>query len=448
MIGTIDGGSTKKATFDLSRYLPESYLSDFMRRVEKNCGLRVYMARGTECLDPYNVNEFKVLDYYGEVLLGNYTRTEMRHKNKSEATAIMEGTTITAFQFRQIGLQAQIAVRAALAVDPLVDVTLCDKRACGGQCEDDSDGCQKWFAVDATGQVIYTTDQFFSEAIVPNVPTLDVTGIIVAMCCLRGKLVLIERDITIPSTAFHIADLDTILSGGTPVWDTIALDVNGDTIEEQNDCHTSPDGFTLWTTGDNATFYQYNPQKGTVTPVPSIAGLAANMGRLDILGETILAMGDTDVLLRSQDGGRSFQLVEVIDPTTGIATVGLTFTAGAILSQTNWCVGTDDGRILYTLDDGVTWYEQIIPNNAGTAINDIHFDANLVGFMLENGNAYKTYYGNCEPWLPLPESNDPLPANGGLVRIINCFDDPNVAVAVGTSDAAAGLALVFTAEYR
>lgn len=452
VVGTIDGGATKKATFDLNRYLPADYLSDFMRKVEQNCGLRMYMARGNECLDPYNVSEFSVLDYYGEVLLGNYTRTEMRHKDKSAAAAILEGTTVTAFQMRQIGLLTSIATRAETAVSPLVDLTLCDKKSCGGQCADDSDGCQKWLATDATGQVHYTTDQYFSEALVPNLPNLN-AGTVVGLCCLRGNLVLIEKDRTIVApvgtgTAFHIADLDTILDGGTPTWSLIELDVDGNIIENQNDCHVAPDGFTLWTAGDSASFYEYNPTRGTVTPVPGVAGLTANFARLDILGEHIIAMADNDVLVRSHDGGRSFQVVEVIDPATGVATTGLAFTAGAILSENNWSVGTDDGRVLYTLDDGVSWYEQIIPDNTGTAINDIHFDANLVGFMTENGRAYKTYYGNCEPWLPLPESSDPLPANNGLNRILNCPDDPNVAVAVGENDAGAGLAFVFAAEYR
>ncbi len=457
VIGSIDAGSTRKATFDLSRYLPESFLSAFLRRVEINCGLRLYIARGTECLDPFNVNEFRVLDLFGEITFGNYTRTEMRHKDKSQAAAIMEGSTVTAFNFRQVGLQS-FAVRGEVATDPLVGITLCDKRSCGGQCEDDSDGCQKWLAVDENGQVTYTTNQFFAEAIVPNLPTLA-NGTITDICCIRGQLVLVERDAEVDAgppivlgTQLHVADLDTILNGGTPTWNTIALDTEANNIDNQNTCQLSPDGFTLWMVGDNGSIYQYNPTRGTITPVPGIAGLAANFQRMDILGETIVIVADNDVVLRSQDGGRSFQQVEVIDPVTGVASVGLTFTSVDILSDVNWTVGTSDDRTLFTLDDGASWANQVIPGAGAGAIEDIHFDNNLVGYMTrtEGGvsSVYKTYYGNCEPWLPMPESNDPLPDNQGITRIINCPDDPNVTVAIGANDAGAGLILVGTSEYR
>ena len=446
VIGTIDTGSTKQATFDLSRYLPADHLSSFFRRVEQNCGLRMYVARGDECLDPYNPNEFSALDIYGPINFGNYTRTEMRHKDKSEATAIMEGSTVTAYDLTQVGKQ-EFAVRGELAVNPLVAMCLADQKSCGGLCADDSDGCQKWFVSDATGQVLYTTNQFFSEALVPNVPTLD-TGNIVSMCCLRGQLVLLEAGST-NGGQIHIASLDIILDGGAPTWTTIAVDVNADNIASLNDCQVSPDGFTLWMVGDGNTLYQYNPVRRVVTPVPTVASLTVDYSNIDILGETIVIVGNNDIVIRSQDGGRSFQLVAVIDPNTGVQTAGIDFTSADILNDSYWEVTTNDGRVLWTLDDGVTWGDQVIPNNPGTAVNDVHTDDQWISYMVQGTQLFKSYYSPaCAEFLELPEGPNPLPENGGLVKVLSCPDDSNMFVAIGETVAGAGMVLVGTANYK
>jgi photosystem II stability/assembly factor-like uncharacterized protein len=456
VVAVIESGATKKVTFDISRLLPLDHVSRFMDLVRRNCGLRVFIARASECIDPWNVNDFNVLDILGEVSFGNYTRTSPLNRDKAQAVAIEESTTVTAFEWLQAAPQ-NIATRGGLNTVPIVDMTICDEEVCGGECEDDSDGCQKYYWVDNLGVVGWTSNQWFSENILPAISlqadpdlTLIWSGPAKTISCApRGGLLVTDSSGTVFSTSRDdMLDNDPAT---VPIWQALQVDIDGVDLPVFNRAHEDESAGVVWYVGDAGAFYQYNAALGTMTPVPTIPGLSINLLDIDINGDNIVIVGEDATLLWSKDGGNSFTLVTVIDPLTQIALdVAVDLTAVEMLSDVNIAVGTSDDRILYTQDSARTWFSQLIYGAGAGAITDLEFDdkVHLVGLLTRNvagvGSVWKTYYGNCEEWLEVPEDETTLPANGGLDRIVMCPDNINTWAVSGTSDGAAGVIFVGT----
>jgi hypothetical protein len=90
-------------------------------------------------------------------------------------------------------------------------------------------------------------------------------------------------------------------------------------------------------------------------------------------GNTIVAVGNSNAVLVSNNGGSTFSLI------TGPA-VGVNLSAVWLMSSQIWLVGTGTGRVYYTLNGGTTWTE-IGLGIAGGVINDIRFADELVGYI-------------------------------------------------------------------
>lgn len=454
VLAVIKGGATQKVTFDIERLLPSEGLSRLMELIRKNCGLRIYIARADICVDPFDPNDYSALEVFGEIYFTDYSRTEMIYRDYSEAAGIMEATGVVAHQWIQWAGEHNIATRGGLHVSPLVDVTLCDKKSCGGRCAEDSDGCQVWFTLGSDGVVGYTDDQLYTENILAVIPSLNFTAPAVTIQCgPRGRLLVTDS-----AGNIFITTIDDIFDDGTATWTELLLDVDGVDIPQLNDSYYTATESVVWYVGNGGTLYQYFVSTGTLVPVPTIAGVVNNFLKLDKKGDVILIGGEAATLLRSIDTGRSFHLIQVIDPATALPLdPGINIVAVEILSENNFVIGTSDDRTLYTNDGGDTWFEQLIFGGGGGTITDIEFHTTSqgsdIGWMTRINDAgvgriYNTAYGTCSEWIEVPEAPSlEIPVNQGLVEIRPCPDNPNVAVAVGTSAGGAGVAFVMTAEY-
>lgn len=101
-------------------------------------------------------------------------------------------------------------------------------------------------------------------------------------------------------------------------------------------------------------------------------------------GNTIVAVGNNNAVLVSTNGGSTFSLV------TGPA-VGVNLSAVWAMSSYIWLVGTGTGRLFYTLNGGTSWTEIVL--GAGiTAINDIRFIDDLVGYIAAEQNGAATIF--------------------------------------------------------
>lgn len=446
VVATINSGATKKISFSLSRLLPADSLSKFFQLIKRNCRLKMYLIRASICEDVNDVNDFKAMDYFGTAFFGNYTRTQHIHLDESQAAAVMEGTTVTVYEWEQIGVHGNITLRGDILTDNLIDIVLCDNKKCADPCLDDSDGCQKWFAIQNNGMVWWTDDQASDEAILTAI--VGWTGTAQAICCVgegsSAQIAVLETT-ALGAGTIWVASRNDIISGDAVVWTEYAVDTDANALESQLACHC--DGLGLWTVGENGSIYQYDSIYGTVTPVAGVANVITDFTSIEMKGKTVLIGGLAATVLRSQDGGNSFVLMTVTDPLTGLdLDPGIDIVDVAIITKSNWMVATSDDRVLYTLNDGVDWFSQLIPGQGAGNITSIEF-WNDLGYMTRDNIVWKTFYGNCQPWHPLPETDDLFPEVDSLNSVKICPHDPNVFFAVGSLDGAVGTVIRGTGDY-
>lgn len=101
-------------------------------------------------------------------------------------------------------------------------------------------------------------------------------------------------------------------------------------------------------------------------------------------GRTIVAVGNTNAVLVSSNGGRSFSLI--IGPA-----VGVNLTAVDVLSANVWFIGDAAGNLWFTTNGGRTWTETTLPASI-TAIDRISFVDEVVGYMTVRAGAVAHVY--------------------------------------------------------
>ena len=89
----------------------------------------------------------------------------------------------------------------------------------------------------------------------------------------------------------------------------------------------------------------------------------------------------------------------------------------------------------YTLDQGVTWTVKALPGAAWTAVNDIQFPKDSIGFIVADkatgGYMLRSFDGGHQ-WVLVPEDVGVLPGNTGLAALAACSFDVNFVVGVGS----------------
>jgi photosystem II stability/assembly factor-like uncharacterized protein len=119
-------------------------------------------------------------------------------------------------------------------------------------------------------------------------------------------------------------------------------------------------------------------------------------------------------------------------------------TACWMIGPQAWFVGNASGGLYYTLDGGGTWTQIVLPV-ATTAINEIQFANEVVGYIAADvagpaGVMLRTVTGG-NSWYIVPEEPGApqMPTNQSLNSVAACSDDPNVAYVGGLGAAADGI---------
>jgi len=115
-------------------------------------------------------------------------------------------------------------------------------------------------------------------------------------------------------------------------------------------------------------------------------------------------------------------------------------------SETEWWVVDDNGDVWYTLNSGVSWTEKTIPGIAITALYNIQFASDSVGYIAGVANGagalWRSYDGGYS-WVKLPEGTGTLPGSSTqMTAIASCIHDVNYLVAVGADVGNDGVLLV------
>ena len=247
----------------------------------------------------------------------------------------------------------------------------------------------------------------------------DPTGI----ACLAGYAVVISAD----SCSLHYvlqSDLDAV--GGETWVEQIAGFVDRGT-------GTCP--LDIWSVGNYAFIsaeggYVY----GTDDPTAGVTILEAGDATTNALWaihamnrNVCVAVGSAGAVIRTLNGGDTWQ---VMSQPVGLGTA---LHSVWVKTETEWWVGSSDGRLFYTLDGGVTW--NLAFDWGGGIIYDIAFSKDGVMTVSHTtaaplGRLLRSYDGG-NSFVVLPEGPGAMPIAQRFTALALCENDVNLVAAVG-----------------
>jgi photosystem II stability/assembly factor-like uncharacterized protein len=317
-----------------------------------------------------------------------------------------------------------------LVVNEVLDAVLCDNISCG-DCETESSGCNKIYAITtyASGSPATLADFVYSidggtTWYVHDLDTLTNQNPS-AIECLGDYVVVVSNAANSISYALK-SEMDGITD---PTWTEVTTGfVTGG---EPNDIWST--GSYAFIVGDNGYIY------GTSDATLGVEVLDAGSVDPDILrcvhglSESFAAAGgDNGSIVFAADG-----ITWTASPSSPVG-VGVTINSIWVKSETEWWVGCSNGRLYYTLNQGVTWTEKTFSGSGAGVVYDIVFSTNSVGYLSHSsatpkGRILRTIDGG-QSWKLVPEKTGTMPANDKINAIAYCSDDANFFVGVGLAD--------------
>jgi photosystem II stability/assembly factor-like uncharacterized protein len=343
-------------------------------------------------------------------------------------------------------LTHDITAEAIYEIDPLsfalaggVDITteiakvlVCDAVSCG-ECEDVSEGGEKIYLIArAPGagspailpELVYTEDGGASW-LNQYIDTLAAAQQPDDGACVGDYIVVVSDDIA----SLHYADKDDL-----DTWTEVAT---GFVAGGEPVAIYAPDPSHVYIVGLGGYVYLSTDITAGVSVLDAGVATAQNLNAVHGIGsQFIVAVGQANAVIYSDDGGATFQ--SVTGPAAGVHLLTVW-----CVNEDMWWVGTDNsGRLYYTKDRGQTWTEKTHPDSTtGGDITDIRFTEDpAVGYFAFNtmtpaGRLYRTIDGGSS-WYRLPEATGvSIPANDRLNSI--AIVGVNELWAVGLGDNAA-----------
>lgn len=124
--------------------------------------------------------------------------------------------------------------------------------------------------------------------------------------------------------------------------------------------------------------YKLSTVGQAVTVLTAGGATTENLGRINGLGDTLVAVGANGVGIISTTRGRSWSTLPTVPAV-------VTLTALAVRDGSRLWVGASDGRVFYTLDAGNSW-TLVSLSDSPAAINDIVFVNDEVGWIAGDDN--------------------------------------------------------------
>lgn len=414
-------------------------MSAILNLIRGGCPIDIQLHIGA-CKNPTDFNEgWDLIMVLEDALPTSYDVSDIGALDADQDNPSQEAVPFTGLDYYEIGPIVGAEVAAAEIVQEIVDVVICDSKSCG-ECGLPSNGCQVIFALALSvgtspglaGEIIYTKDGGLTWADT-NVSSLAVDEDPNRLACVGSNLVVISED----SESLHYASIVDILNG-VETWAEIT---NGFVATKGPTAIFSLGRTMTWIAAEGG--YIYFGDDVTSVVVPQTSGDVTTQDLNAIHGANelnLLAVGASNAVLVTHNGGETWASV------TGPA-VGVALTAAWMLSENEWLIGTEDGRLFGTRDGGTTWSAIAFPGSGAGVIRDLSFSGSTVGYMSHDtatprGRVLRTIDGG-NSWYVLPEGAvAALPLSDRFNAIAACEEDKNLVFAGGLADNAADGILV------
>lgn len=426
-VGTIRGAEERPTTSLSGRYASD-VASDLLELARIKCAADVQIHFGT-CEDPSDFNNFSKAVILEEAFLTNVSTDELGTLDSGGQAAVNESADLAAKNWYEV-LPITFSERTPAAVtNQLMDVVLADKVSCGG-CEDESDGCDKIYAVSkAAGgspstpaDCVYSLDggtSWFAED-VDGLGTDEPLAIAVI-----GDYVVVFNSTTAEHYYVLKSELDGV--GAEAAWSSVASGYNAS--GQPNDA---------WSVGTKAFIvgaggYIYSTEDATAGVDELDAGTATSedLNAVHAVSKTMAIAGGANGALVYTTDGVTWSAAPSSPTAAAINAVWMK-------SAQEWWVGTATGYLYYTTDGGTTWVEKSFTGSGAGAIHDIAFATDSVMYVAHAtaapaGRILRSYNGGYS-FNVLPEGAGSIPANDQVTALAACEDDVNLVIGVGLAD--------------
>lgn len=442
-IGKFRGEGDRPTISLISRYF-HNLASELKRLADMGCAVDVQIHWG-KCTRPDIFTEFTKIMVMEDADITDYSTEDLGALGEDERNKIDETGDISAKNAYEVLYLDWAEVAGDVISAEMVDVIFCDIISCG-DCDDISDGCQKIYAISlgsaggspaALAEVVYSLDggATWNTSLIDSLGADEDPS---AIACMMGYMVVVSAD----SCSLHYVEQDDLDTAGDETW-----------LEQADgfvDIGMGTCPLDIWSVGNYAFIaaeggYIY----GTDDPTTGVTILEAgelSPGTLRAVHaidrEHVVVVGSAGVVMHSTNGGETWALTNM---PVGL---GIDLHCVWMKTETEWWVGTSDGRLLYTLNSGETWTEKAFPgSNDGGIVWDIAFATDSIAYMshethLDVGRILRSYDGGNQ-WVVMPETPGNLPDSDRYTALAACIYDANKVVAVGLAgNATDGIAIV------
>lgn len=328
--------------------------------------------------------------------------------------------------FEMVGQQ-----KATTETQDLNDIASCSDDGCAGDCGAASDVCDIMvIATDAAGgltaNVLRSTnhgasfaataaDPFAADENIMSIVCFPINKDTTRILCIRDADAADNAEVAYSDDAgatWTNADIATANNIGAN-WGGALFYLDPShiwAVLDGGNIAFSSDGGATWTLQDAGTV--------TANDLHAVMFIDQNVG---------FAVGATDTILRTLDGGDTWSVVTATGGGNNIFSV-------AVLDRYRVWVGEDGGDLYYSNDGGTTWTQRAFAGDGAGAVYDIKFINELFGFMIATSSSdqlMRTIDGGYT-W-----QNITTPTNSGLNQLQICGQ--NELFAVGEDDGATGI---------
>lgn len=423
-------GATERPTTSLQGKYAANLKSTLMRLAREGCAVDLQLHIGA-CSDPRDFDTFQKAIIFESASLTSYGTDELGALASGDNSPVNETADISAKEMYEI-VPISYGVKAASVVtNEVVAVTICDSVSCG-ECEDESDGCQKIYAVSkaAGGSPSTPPDVVFSLDKGQTWYAHDIDSLGAAedpsdVFCLGDYLVVISYT----SGSLHYAPKSDINTYEDPAWAEVAT---GFVVGGEPRAAWAIDGMAFIVGEDGYVYKCEDPTSGVEV---LDAGSATTVQLNDvhaISSEFAVAVGNNGKIIFTENG------TTWSTPPSAPVGWGVNILCVWVVSETVWWVGTSTGSLYYTLNAGSTWTECAFYGSGSGTVLDIFFSTDSIGWVAHQtsgtkGRILRTYNAG-KTWKVTPEGTAALTANDKINKLAGCSEDANFIVGVGLAD--------------
>lgn len=427
-IGTIQGARSRATLTLTGRYALE-LKSTMLRLALQECHFDAHINLG-QCDNPREYNTFNKKMILEDVAITNYSSTDLGALSSDARAVIDESIDISAESIYEI-VQVSVSSRGGdIVTNELVDIAYCDSVSCG-ECQDQSAGCNKFFAVSlAAGgspgtpaDVIYSLDggTTWNAHDIETLVADDPSGVF----CVGSYLVVISEE----SESLHYALLSEFDGASDPDFDEITTGF----VAGGGPIAASAVGSKSYIVGAGGYIYVTEDPTSGVTVLD--AGVLYQDDYNDVKAltdEFAVAVGSAGRIVKTENG----TTWAGVEPSP--VGVGVNINTVEILSKNVWIIGTSAGTIYYTINAGTSWTQGSFPGHGTGVVRDIVKATDSVLYMSHStttprGRILRSTNAGYD-WVVMPEGSGILPVNDRINALATCGDNADKVIGVGLAD--------------